>query len=871
MQVYPFITMLETPVQLIDLQVKLYSNKTALIYNEVRLSYSEMNERANQLAAYLMERGATKEMVIGVAMERSPEMLITFLAILKSGAAYVPLDPNYPTQRLEYMLEDSGAKLLFIDRKNSKMLKTAATEIIGDDIWPVMPRYSAENPAVDIHKTDLAYLLYTSGSTGKPKGVMIEHGNLLNLLQSMEKFPGIDNKDILLSLTTISFDISVLELFLPLTVGAELIITDAEVTMDAEAMHHIIKTRHVTFIQATPSTYKMMLAAGWNERYNLKILCCGEQLPKDLAEKLVPRCRALYNMYGPTETTIYATGKRILADDKEITIGTPIDNTKVYILDEKLKRVDKGDTGEIYIAGAGLARGYYNRPDLTAEKFVKNSFSGIVGDRLYRTGDLGKILPNGEIQCFGRIDHMVKVRGYRIELGEIEYALVQQEDIKEVVVAPWTSATGDQRLVAYVVLSAVISNQDFPDAVLKWKEALKKMLPFYMVPNDFMLLEKLPLTENGKIDRKALPAPVIRAYPSAAPEQCAKTKMEVVLVEIWKQHLGIGQIGVHDNFFELGGHSLTAVKVLVSIKKETGKKLPLATLFNNPTVASLAILLENQELSITANSLIPLKTSGNKVPLYMVHGLGSTVFKFLDFAYGLDPQQPVYGLQARGIDGNVAPTETIQEMASQFIAEILVQNPDGPYALSGYSFGSLIAFEMAHQLTEMGKKVCVLISFDGYVNKAPQLRDEFSRKLYRVYSRIAKFVFTSVYLLSTEPRRTIGHKIFTLKRSMKRILGQQVPNDHGLDEDFDYINKVAHVHRKSILKYQLKPYDGDIYLFKAKKLGLYLDDFKFLGWKPYVKKVHVYTIEDEHLAIFNTPINIKFTKDVQRVLDDTTC
>ncbi|MCD0489814.1 amino acid adenylation domain-containing protein [Pedobacter sp. MC2016-14] len=863
--------MLEIPVQLIDLQVQLFPQKTALIYKEVRFSYVEMNERANQFAAYLIERGVEKDMVIGIVMDRSPEMVITLLAVLKSGAAYVPLDPEYPKQRLEYMLQDSKAKLLIIDRRNSGQLETDAVEIIGDDVWPRLHRYSASSPGVDVHKNDLAYLLYTSGSTGKPKGVMIEHGNLFNLLLSMQRFPGITQKDTLLSLTTISFDISVLELFLPLTVGATLIITDAETTRDAEALHKIIKNRQVSFIQATPSTYKMMLAAGWKDKYNLKILCCGEQLPKDLAEKLVPKCTGLYNMYGPTETTIYSTGKLIKAEEDVITIGKPIDNTEVYILDDQLNRVEDGETGEICIAGDGLARGYFDRPELTAEKFPKISIAGGGGQRLYRTGDLGKILPNGEIQCFGRIDHMVKVRGYRIELGEIEYALIQQEGVYEVVVVPWVSVTGDQRLAAYVVLAAKDAEFDYSALVQGWRLALRHLLPHYMVPNDFMVLDKLPLTENGKTDRKALPAPVIRAYTVATPELGVRTEMENVLAEIWKQNLGIEEVGINDNFFELGGHSLTAVKVMVSIKKETGKSLPLATLFRNPTIAALALMLEAESIPTGEDSLIPLKISGNKTPLYIVHGLGSTVFKFLDFAHQLDPEQPVYGFQARGIDGEVSPTETVEEMASQFINEILVQNPDGPYALSGYSFGTLIAFEMAQQLTAMGKKVCVLISFDGYVNKAPQLKSAVSRWLFNVYSRIAKFIFTSVFLLSKEPRRTIEHKLFTLKRSFQKLKGEQVLNDGGLDEDFDYIAKVAEVHRASILKYRLKPYKGDIHLFKAKKLGLYLDDFKYLGWKPYVKKVHIYTIEDEHLAIFDTPINTKFTADVQEILNKSVC
>ncbi|TKC09329.1 non-ribosomal peptide synthetase [Pedobacter frigoris] len=851
-------------IYLIEKQAKLSPHKRALSYKGNRLTYSELNGRANQLAAFLIDNGAVKEGVIAVAVDRSAEMVILLIAILKSGAAYVPLDPDYPEKRLEYMLNDSAARFSITNKKYEGRIQSQATELILEDLWQQSEQYPTDDPGVAISETDLAYILYTSGSTGMPKGVMIEHRNLFNLLTSMQKFPGIDSDDTLLALTTISFDISVLELFLPFTVGAHLVITDTEVTKDGAAILEEIKRNHISIIQATPSTYKMMLAAEWNEKFDLKVLCCGEQLPKDLAEKLLSRCKGLYNMYGPTETTIYSSGKQILATDEVITIGYPIQNTSVYILDEQNHILSEGETGEISIGGEGLARGYFNKPELSAEKFITHVLPDDPLYRIYKTGDLGRILPNGEIQCFGRIDHQVKIRGYRIELGEIEYALIQQSGVKETVVAPWDGPNGDKRLAAYIVPENRLSNEDFLKQIPIWKEALKASVPTYMVPGDFVLLEKMPLTNNGKVDRKALPVPEIRASLAIEGDQ-PQTEIQQILAEIWKQHLGVHAIGIHDNFFDLGGHSLTAVKVMVRIKNKIGKQLPLGTLFKNPTIVELAECLEAELPHASPESLIPLQPLGKKMPLYIIHGIGSTVFKFFDFAQQLGEDQPVFGLQARGIDGTENPAETIEEMATQYITEILKSNPDGPYALSGYSLGGLIAFEMTRQLEAMGKEVRVLAMFDTYIIKNNQLEPGLYKSIHRVTSRIAKFFYTFSLLLA-EPRRTIEHKLFTIAQSFKKMKGEEVRGV--LDEDFDFITKVGEVHRAAIPKYKLKPYHGDIHLFRARKVATYLNDFKFLGWKPYAKAVHIHQIDGEHDTIFNTPINRKFADSLQRLLDN---
>ncbi len=857
--------MVSTTVHLIQKQAKLTPDKTAVNFNDSVLSYVELNTRANQLASFLTSNGAGKGTVVAVALERSQEIVVTLLAIFKSGAAYVPLDPDYPNQRLEYMLDDSKAQWLITNDHFKNELCTDINCVGIESLWPKLDTYP-ETFESSVTDDDLAYILYTSGSTGMPKGVMIRHRNLLNLLLSIQKFPGLTESDNLLSLTTISFDISVLELFLPLTVGATLFITSSEVSKDGEAILKIIKDKKITFIQATPSTYKMMLAAEWEDRCDMKVICCGEQLPIDLAKKILSRCVKLYNMYGPTETTIYSTGKEILNTDPIITIGKPIDNTQVFILDDQQQRVQDGEIGEICIGGAGLAKGYFGKTELTDQKFFH--FTGY-DDReikLYRTGDLGKILPDGEIQCFGRIDHQIKIRGYRIEVGEIEHALTRQPEIKEAIVTSWNGPNGDPRIAAYVVPETRLSPEEFDALVGKWRSQAKEMLPFYMVPNDFIMVETFPLLENGKVNRQKLPSPSIKnLQPSSDAVPTSDT--ELLIAKIWADNLGIEYVGLNDNFFDLGGHSLAAVKVIVQIKKETGKYLPIGSLFKNPTIAELSRTVEMGNAKSNFESLVPLKPEGDKAPLYIVHGLGSTVFKFYDFAHKLDKNQPVYGFQAKGIDGLEKPIATIEAMASQYVRELLKHNPSGPYLLSGYSLGGNIAFEMTRQLESQGKKVSLLAMFDSFVVKNDQLPDGLYKDIHKVATRIAKFFYT-FSLLSAHPMRTINHKVFTVKRSIKTFFGQSVGNEIGLDENFDHIGNVMAMHRIAISNYKLKKLDREIHLFKAKKPATYLNDFEFLGWAPYVTKVNVHPIDGDHTEIFDDTVNDLFAKSLQKVIDD---
>lgn len=856
--------MIATTLHLFTTQVLLYPNKIAVSHNNAKLTYQELDKRSSAMAQYLVSKGVVKGCIVGIALDRSLELIVSLLAVFKAGAAYVPLDPEYPNQRLEYMLKDSEATILLTNYKYRNELKTNATVVVLEEIWSKLDSSEKTSP-INIVAQDLAYVLYTSGSTGQPKGVMIEHGNLFNLIKSVQKFPGLESDEKLLSLTTMSFDISVLEFFLPLTVGATLYLADSDFAKDGEAILNFIKKENISFMQATPSTYKMMLVAGWDTICDIKLICCGEQLPKDLAQKILSKCARLFNMYGPTETTIYSTGKEIFAEDSIITIGKPIDNTEIFILNERQQKVENGQIGEICIAGAGLARGYFNNQDLTKEKFLSFDKLG-TPIRLYRTGDLGKILENDEIQCFGRIDSQIKIRGYRIETGEIEHALTQEENILEALVISWAGPNGDLRIAAYLVMNIDINSDEILNRSAHWRRSLRFSLPYYMIPNDFIILDKFPLSETGKINRKELPIPNISSNQSQE-NTLPDSELEILIARIWTDNLGINNIGIHDNFFDLGGHSLTAVKVIVQIKKESGKYLPLVSLFKNPTIAELALVLQKGDNSFSFESLVPLKPDGNRDPLYMVHGLGSTVFKFYDLAQHLHPDQPVYGIQARGIESTYHPAESIEEMASQYISEILKSNPEGPYYLSGYSLGGIIAFEMTKQLENMGKKVAVLIMFDTFIVKNTQLKPGPYKSVHKVAARIAKFIYTFGLLLS-EPQRTIQHKIFILKQGYRRLRGQKLENDNGLDKDFDVLNELNKVHELAEINYKIKYYPKKLHLFRARKASRYMNDFKYLGWKPYVKDIELHLVDGDHITMFDNNFIPGFAKTLQQVLDD---
>jgi amino acid adenylation domain-containing protein/thioester reductase-like protein len=539
-------------------------------------------------------------------------MLVAMLGILKAGGAYVPLDPSYPIDRTAFTIEDAELAILLTEAAQLEYLpKSSARVIVLDSEWESIDLHSHLQVVSEVTTDNLAYTIYTSGSTGKPKGVQVMHRSAVNLYKSMSQLPGLTAQDTLLALSSICFDMSVLELFLPLSVGAKIALVSREVATDGSRLADAMTASGVTMMQATPSTWQLLLATGWQGNDGLKILCGGEAMTPKLAEQLLARCTELWNMYGPTETTVWSTLYQIKSSSDNIYVGYPIANTQIYLIDPQcrrrgdvLKQVTSGQSGEILIGGDGLARGYLNRPEMTAEKFVPDSFSAKPGARLYKTGDLGRLLPDGNIQYMGRADHQVKIRGYRIELGDIDAALSQYPDIREAAVIVREDGVSEKRLVAYVV-SKTNTNLGF-----ELRGYLKEKLPEYMVPSTFVMLDAMPLTPNGKIDRRALPAPS-QERPSLEQSFVApRNSTEQQLAQIWSKVLDIQLIGIDDNFFELGGHSLLIAKMMFQLEEIFQVKLPLSSFFEAPTIEGLAGLID-----IKAANFSKLCQSANYQPI----------------------------------------------------------------------------------------------------------------------------------------------------------------------------------------------------------------------------------------------------------------
>jgi len=555
-------------------------------------SYRELNDRAGRLAGYLQALGAGPGVLVGIFMKRSLEMLVALLGVLKAGAAYVPLDPAYPSERVAFMLEDSGLPLLLTQSALVGALPPHRARIVTVDSLGELPGGSALPTGQEVTGEDLAYVIYTSGSTGRPKGVQIPHRALANFLGSMRREPGMTADDVLLSVTTLSFDIAGLELYLPLVVGGRVVLASREEASDGARLLKRLRETRATLMQATPATWRLLLAAGWQREDPLKILCGGEALPRELVGELLERGSSVWNMYGPTETTIWSAVWRVEPAAATVSIGRPIANTRIYVLDPERRPVPLGVTGELHIGGDGLARGYLNRPDLTAEKFIPDPFSAEPGGRLYGTGDLARYLPDGTVECFGRVDHQVKIRGFRIELGEIEAVLSRHAAVGQAAALVREDVPGDRRLVCYVVSRA---EPDFPSRELgssrpalavRLRRFLQEALPDYMVPAIYVFLDAMPLTPNGKVDRRALPKPEAPP-PDRAGSLAPRTAAERAIAAIWQDVLRVDNVGLHDNFFDSGGHSLLLMQVQSRLRQSLKKDLPITDLFRYPTVSAL--------------------------------------------------------------------------------------------------------------------------------------------------------------------------------------------------------------------------------------------------------------------------------------------
>ena len=698
--------------ELFEEQVATNSSSVALLHEEESLTYAELNARANRLARHLRRRGVGPDRLVGVFLERNASMVVGLLAVLKAGGAYVPLDSMYPADRLAYMLGDAAPCALLTQESMRARLPASNAAVIAID--SDSRAIAAEAPGnldpeeLGLCPGHLAYVIYTSGSTGFPKGVMIEHAAVVNFLRSMRHQPGISVADRLLAVTTVAFDIAALEIYLPLVTGATVVLAGSRAAADADSLARLLEKYDITLMQATPATWRLLLHGGWTGRKSLRALCGGEALTTELSKRLLERAAAVWNMYGPTETTIWSCARRIAAPAEALhvePIGGPIDNTRVYILDEHLQPVPVGGTGEIYIGGGGVARGYLNRPELSAERFLPDPFAPETPARMYRTGDLGRSRPDGAIEFLGRTDHQVKIRGYRIELGEIEAHLARHSDVSEAAVLAREAQGGEKRIVAYLVPR---DRASLP-VVEQLRQHLAAALPDYMVPAIFVVLERFPRTPNGKLDRRALPEPDT-ALQLSRQYDAPQGRVEQTLAAIWQALLRVERVGRNDNFFELGGYSMLALDLRSRIESELGAVVSLSALIAAPTVARLAEMIEGGQ---PINSMVLVREGHGGTPVFLVHDGDGETLLYRNLALRLDRRHAVFGLNPCALPGVPMAHTRIRDMAAYHIQKIRSVQPHGPYLLGGMCAGGVIAFEMALQLEAQRERVALVALLDA--------------------------------------------------------------------------------------------------------------------------------------------------------------
>jgi len=702
--------------QLVERQAMATPEALAIIMGNQQLTYKALNQQANQLAHTLKTYGIGPDTLVGICLERSIALVIGMLAILKAGGAYVPIDPTYPEERISFMLKDTEISVLVTKQSIAGNLPAEGIKMIFlDSDAALLAQESQANPPCTITTANTAYVIYTSGSTGQPKGVQILHRSMLNLVFWYRQAFELTSTDRTTQFASPAFDVTTKELWPPLTVGASVHIIDENIRSVPDALRDWLISNTITLAVLPTIIAESLIALTWPATTSLRFLLTGGDILHHYAPPTLPF--TLINNYGPTEATVVSSYERVPQSGLESglpSIGRPIANTQIYILDEHLQQVPIGETGEMYIGGSGLAKGYLNRPELTAEKFIRHPFSPEPDARLYKTGDLVRYRPDGRIEFVGRVDQQVKIRGYRIELSEIEGILSNHPSVREAVVVAQEDGSGDKRLVAYVTSSATVA---------QLQKVLHQSLPAYMVPSVIMLLDEMPTTSNGKIDRRALPAPETMQRTLDAPFVEANSLVQRQLVHIWEELLDVRPIGIQDSFFALGGHSLLAARLLERTTQAFGKKLALETLFAGPTIEQLATNLTEETTTTTSRApVIALQTGSlHRRPFFFLHGdwTGGAFYCFT-LAQTVGSDQPFYVLGTYKF-ADLQTLPTVEKIASAYIEELRGIQPEGPYQLGGFCNGGLLAYEIATQLSEAGQQVDLLAlitpSESGSTNK----------------------------------------------------------------------------------------------------------------------------------------------------------
>ncbi|MFL6515419.1 MAG: non-ribosomal peptide synthetase [Chthoniobacterales bacterium] len=802
---------------LVEDQAEKTPDAIAVTFGADSLTHRQLNARANQLANRLHGLGLQRETPVAICLDRSLDMLVALLAVLKAGGTYVPIDPNFPPARVQLILGDCHAALLLAHER----LRDVCADFEGKVVCLDGIDWKDDSDAfeVEVSPQDAAYIIYTSGSTGVPKGVVVEHRSVVNFLRSMRMSPGIRDEDVLVAVTSISFDISVLELFLPLTVGARVVIAPDASRGDPVQLAKLLTECKATILQATPATWSLLAQNDW-KMTSLKALVGGERLPHELAHRILERCGELWNLYGPTETTVWSLITPVGPEQEAIIIGKPIANEQAYLVDRTGELVPVGVPGELLIGGAGLARGYLNRTELTAERFTRNPFAPGSGTRVYRTGDVCRYRRDGNLQFIGRRDQQLKVRGFRVEPCEIEAAMLKHSGIDRCVVVDWPDGSGDKRLVAYFTVTAGATE---PNATLL-RTSLKETLPEYMVPASFVRLDALPVSTAGKVNRKALPAPLDPGRIPTDQQAMPRNTIERQLAEIWQDLLQSRGVGRSDDFFALGGHSLMAVRLITEINKTFGTELPLVTVFRTPTIEGMASAVQTSDhLKLKSPGLIVPKTFATNRKIFWAPSIG-VLERFVEchnLARLLKGRYDFIGFDP-------APEfAEITDLARHCVTLIRTEQPEGPYEIAGYCQCGHVAYEIAAILQDEGEEVDLLAIIDC---SARGMSPNFRQRLYRVRDGLR------------------GNPTVVMRRVRNAVRRNGKHVQPGSDNMKPFL-----AHGDALARYKARKFKGRLSLFRSEESAAGLRHSPKLGWDALARIVDVHPVPCRHSDMLSDP------------------
>jgi aspartate racemase len=841
-----------------------HADNIAVEFDGEELTYRELDSLSDDFAKLLKSKLPRRNSSVGLLMDPSIDMVVAMLGILKSGNHYIPMEPSLPADRLRYYLNDSETSFIVTCKRHRAFCEEASVEFICTDLeWNPGNESTFEIDAGLANET--ACLIYCPSPEGDPVAVAVSQASLLNLTAPMLNTIGIVESDVLLVLSDLTHGVCTVEILLPLLAGSKIVLADKVVQNDIESLKVKLDQCAPTVMHAPASTWRQLIDAGWGGSKKIRILSGRERLPQDLAGELIPRCRELWNMFGTVETTFWSAAQKITLPEQAALIGRPVANTRIYVLDDQLQQMPTGAAGNLYIGGVGITKGYWKRPDAMQDKFRPDSVSKVSGSHMYRTGDIAKYRRDGGIELLNRADGQLKLNGNRIETSEIERRLELHASVAKAIVIPYKNGYIPKELIGYFT-----PRNGGAVAIDDLYNHLKQMLPAYMIPQHLVELKDFPLDSAGHVDRKRLPG-LLSGKAEVKKEYVApRNEVEARLVEIWESILAKSPIGVQSNFFELGGHSFMAARMFALIEKEFDKKIPLALLFQSPTIEALAAKLSQKDWQPNWSSLVPIQSAGTKTPLFIVHGAEGNVLIYRELSNYLGNDQPVYGIQSQGLNGETDIPTTIEEMAGNYINEIRAVLPNGPFRLGGYCLGGHIALEMAVQLLSQGYKVDLLALFESYnfkdgitlpgyyrtIHKLQNLgyhlenflainnKDKvkfFSRKFKTEYQRIV-----------TRVRRAISDK--------KRKLGPKSDANHTQ-------LPVVDINHRAQLNYDPNIYNGRITLFRPRKFFAGRND-RFFGWGEIARKgVDVRMLPYGPHIMFVEPFVRKLASELENCLD----